>query len=71
MQQLGERIRRVVESLVVTENTPGNTREVRVTVSLGAASFPSFDVTDMEDVIRQRDLLLNRIQKRSRVVDVE
>ncbi len=51
VRNLGERIRRVVESIAVAEGAA----EIRVTISLGAASFPSVDVTDMEDLIRQSD----------------
>ncbi len=51
IRNLAERIRQVVESIVVTESAV----EIRVTVSLGAVSFPSVDVTDMEDLIRQSD----------------
>ena len=59
---LAERIRRVVESVVVTESGV----EMRVTVSLGAASFPSVDVTDMEDLIRQSDAAMYRAKKAGR-----
>ncbi len=51
VRRLGERIRRVVEASVVTELSA----EIRVTVSLGAASFPSIDVDDMDDLIRRAD----------------
>ena len=48
---LGERIRRVVESTVIIDSTI----EIHVTVSLGAASFPALNVTDLDDLIRQTD----------------
>ncbi|NND75584.1 MAG: GGDEF domain-containing protein [Ilumatobacter sp.] len=48
---LGERIRRVVESSVTIESNV----EIHVTVSLGAVSFPSADVTDLDDLIRKAD----------------
>lgn len=51
VRSLGERIRRVVESSVVTDAAI----EIRVTVSLGAVSFPTADVTDMDDLIRKAD----------------
>ncbi len=51
VRSLGERIRRVVESSVVIDGSV----EIRVTVSLGAASFPTSDVTDIDDLIRKAD----------------
>lgn len=51
VESLGERIRRVVEACTVTQGP----MTVRVTVSLGAASFPSVDVTDTDDLIRLAD----------------
>ncbi len=48
---LGERIRRVVESTVVAVQQ----KQLSVTVSLGAVSFPATDVTDVEDLVRQAD----------------
>lgn len=49
--QLGERIRRVVESTTVMFGQ----QRISVTTSLGAVSFPSVNVTDMDDLIRQAD----------------
>ncbi len=49
--QLGERIRRVVESTTVMVGQ----QSISVTTSLGAVSFPSVNVTDMDDLIRQAD----------------
>jgi diguanylate cyclase (GGDEF)-like protein len=62
VQSLAERIRRVVESIVVTDSGV----EMRVTVSLGAASFPSVEVTDMEDLIRQSDAAMYHAKKSGR-----
>ena len=49
--QLGERVRRVVESTTVMFGQ----QRISVTTSLGAVSFPSVNVTDMDDLIRQAD----------------
>jgi diguanylate cyclase (GGDEF)-like protein len=51
VRSLGERIRRVVESSIAVASNV----EIRVTVSLGAVSFPSADVTDLDDLIRKAD----------------
>lgn len=51
LRAIGERMRRVAESTVVVEAGA----EVRVTISLGAISFPSSDATDLDDLIRQAD----------------
>jgi diguanylate cyclase (GGDEF)-like protein len=59
---LGERIRRVVESTVVVDQPV----EVRVTVSLGAVSFPSVDVTDIDDLIRHADAAMYFSKKSGR-----
>ncbi len=48
---LGERIRRVVESTMVMFGR----QRISVTTSLGAVSFPSVNVTDLDDLIRQAD----------------
>ena len=48
---LGERIRRVVESSVVSDGAA----EIHVTVSLGAVSHPIIDVADIDDLIRHAD----------------
>ena len=48
---LGERIRRVVESTTVMFDR----HQISVTTSLGAVSFPSVNVTDLDDLIRQAD----------------
>jgi diguanylate cyclase (GGDEF)-like protein len=48
---LGERLRHVVESSVVHDSGS----DVRVTISLGAASFPSVDAVDVDDLIRKAD----------------
>ncbi len=48
---LGERIRRVVESTVTNDANV----VVHVTVSIGAVSFPSADVADLDDLIRKAD----------------
>lgn len=51
LHDLAERVRRVVEATVVTDMH----QELRVTVSVGAVSFPSTDVTDTEDLVRHAD----------------
>lgn len=51
VRSLAERIRRVVESTVLSHGTT----EIRVTVSLGAVAFPNADVVDVEDLIRTAD----------------
>lgn len=51
VRNLGERIRRVVESTVVKVDHV----ELTVTISLGATSFPSLNVTDLDELIRQAD----------------
>jgi diguanylate cyclase (GGDEF)-like protein len=51
LTQLGERIRRTVESAVALEEH----QEIRVTVSLGAVAFPSTDVADIDDLVRHAD----------------
>lgn len=51
LQDLAERVRRVVEATVVTDMR----QELRVTVSVGAVSFPSTEVTDTEDLVRHAD----------------
>ena len=59
---LGERIRRVVESTV----THFDHIEVNVTISLGAVSFPSVNVTDLDDMIRQADAAMYDAKKAGR-----
>jgi two-component system cell cycle response regulator len=59
---LGERIRRVIESSVITDAAV----EVLVTVSLGAMSFPAVDVTDLDDLIRQTDAAMYNAKKAGR-----
>ena len=59
---LGERIRRVVESTV----THVDHVEVAVTISLGAVSFPSVNVTDLDDMIRQADAAMYDAKKAGR-----
>ena len=59
---LGERIRRVVESTV----THLDQVEVDVTISLGAVSFPSVNVTDLDDMIRQADAAMYDAKKAGR-----
>ena len=59
---LGERIRRVVESTV----THFDHVEVSVTISLGAVSFPSVNVTDLDDMIRQADAAMYDAKKAGR-----
>ncbi len=51
LDQLGERIRREVESCVTVDQH----QEIHVTVSLGAVAFPSTDVTDIDDLVRHAD----------------
>ncbi len=48
---LGERIRRVVESTAIGFGQ----KRISVTISLGAVSFPSANVTDVDDLIRHAD----------------
>jgi diguanylate cyclase (GGDEF)-like protein len=62
LHNLGERIRRVVESTVVTDATVG----IRVTVSLGAVPFPTIDVTDIDDLIRRADAAMYHAKKAGR-----
>lgn len=59
---LGERIRRIVESTVTTVDHV----EVAVTISLGAVSFPSVNVTDLDDMIRQADAAMYDAKKAGR-----
>lgn len=51
LHELGERIRREVEGRVIRDQH----HQIRVTVSLGAVGFPSNDVADIDDLIRQAD----------------
>ncbi|MFN7149307.1 MAG: GGDEF domain-containing protein, partial [Microthrixaceae bacterium] len=51
LDQLGDRIRREIESSVTSDQH----QEIRVTVSLGAVAFPSTDVTDIDDLVRHAD----------------
>ncbi len=51
IRRLGERLRRVVESTAVQVGQ----LQVGVTISLGAASFPSEHATDLDDLIRHAD----------------
>ncbi len=59
---LGERIRRVVESTVIHFDRT----EISVTISLGAVSFPSVNVTDRDDLIRQVDAAMYDAKKSGR-----
>ena len=51
LDQLGERIRREVESAVTSDQH----HEVRVTVSLGAVAVPTADVAGTDDLVRHAD----------------
>ena len=62
VRALGERVRRVVESTVVAYDA----KEIKVTISLGAVSFPSVNVTDLEDLIRQADASMYDAKKSGR-----
>ena len=59
---LGERIRRMIESSVITDAAS----EILVTVSLGAISFPAINVTDLDDLIRQTDAAMYNAKKSGR-----
>jgi diguanylate cyclase (GGDEF)-like protein len=59
---LGERLRRVVEESLTTAGSV----EIRVTVSLGAISFPSVDATDLDDLIRRADSAMYEAKKAGR-----
>lgn len=62
LQTVGERMRRVVESSVIVDSGT----EVRVTISLGGVSFPSADVTDLDDLIRKADAAMYNAKKTGR-----
>lgn len=62
LRTVGERMRHVVESIVIFESTT----EVRVTVSLGAASFPNNDAADVDDLIRKADAAMYEAKKTGR-----
>lgn len=62
VRALGERVRRVVESTVVAFDA----KEIKVTISLGAVSFPSVNVTDLDDLIRQADASMYDAKKSGR-----
>lgn len=59
---LGERFRLVVESSVFSDVAA----EIRVTISLGAASFPTVDAEDIEDLIRHADDAMYNAKKAGR-----
>jgi len=40
--------------------------EIRITVSLGAVSFPSTDATDLDDLIRRADAAMYEAKKAGR-----
>ena len=62
VRALGERIRRVVESTSIRYDQ----KEICVTISLGAVSFPSVNVTDLDDLIRQADASMYDAKKSGR-----
>lgn len=62
VRDLAERIRRVAEATVVTEDAI----EIRVTLSLGAVSFPTADVADMDDLIRKADAAMYNAKQAGR-----
>lgn len=62
LRHLAERVRRVVEATVVVDGSA----ELRVTVSLGAVSFPNVDVADMDDLIRKADGAMYNAKKTGR-----
>jgi diguanylate cyclase (GGDEF)-like protein len=51
LHELGERVRREIEGRVIRDQH----HQIRVTVSLGAVAFPSTDVANLDDLIRQAD----------------
>ncbi|MEO8266115.1 MAG: GGDEF domain-containing protein [Ilumatobacteraceae bacterium] len=59
VRALGERIRRVVESTVISFDQIA----ISVTISLGAVSFPTVNVTDLDDLIRQADAAMYDAKK--------
>ncbi len=62
LRTVGERMRRIVESSVHFESGS----EVRVTISLGGASFPSADAADLDDLIRKADAAMYSAKKTGR-----
>jgi diguanylate cyclase (GGDEF)-like protein len=62
MRSMGERIRRVVEE----SRTVSGPVDIRVTISLGAVSFPSVDAADLDDLIRRADAAMYEAKKAGR-----
>ena len=62
VRDMGERIRRVVEE----SHTVAGVVEVRVTISLGAISFPHVDATDLDDLIRRTDAAMYQAKNAGR-----
>ncbi len=58
----GERMREIVESSLIIESGS----EIRVTISLGAVSFPGTDVADLDDLIRMADAAMYSAKKTGR-----
>lgn len=58
----GERMREIVESTVIVDSGA----ELRVTISLGAVSFPGTDVADLDDLIRMADAAMYSAKKTGR-----
>jgi diguanylate cyclase len=61
-EQMGERIRKIVEKTVATRVSDG---ELRVTVSIGVSSFPS-DTTNRSDLVTMADDALYHAKRTGR-----
>lgn len=54
MKHVAEKIRRYIEEHTVNYNS----QDIKVTISLGGTSYPEFDSTDTENLIKQADINL-------------